>query len=95
MLLAHQPKLAFKVAGSGVDLQLSGHTHGGQAPGIAFVTERLNAGLLKGLYNIPAAETGAGNLRLYINQGTYLWNGFPLRIGTTGEVTLITLKKSS
>lgn len=95
LLLAHQPKLAFKVAGRGVDLQLSGHTHGGQAPGIAFVTERLNAGLLKGLYNIPAAETGAGNLRLYINQGTYLWNGFPLRIGTTGEVTLITLKKSS
>lgn len=89
ILLAHQPKLAPRVAGRGPALQLAGHTHGGQLPGVNLLTKLLNAGYLAGLYRVTS-ETGS--MALYVNSGTDLWNGFAIRIGTTGEITLLTLK---
>ena len=92
LLLAHQPKLAPVVAGRGVDLQLAGHTHGGQLPGTNLLIKLLNAGFLAGLYEVKPEDGKARPMALYVNSGTQLWNGFAVRIGTTGEITLLTLR---
>ena len=83
ILLAHQPFQAPQADAIGVDLQLSGHTHGGQ-----FFPWNFLIGFFqkypKGLYKV-------GNLELYVNQGTGYW-GPSLRMGTYCEVTEITLR---
>lgn len=82
VLLSHQPSLADKAAPLGIELQLSGHTHGGQ-----FFPWNVLIGFFqkygKGLYRIL-------NLQLYVNQGTGYW-GPNLRLGTYCEVAEITL----
>ncbi|MNT01187.1 putative metallophosphoesterase [compost metagenome] len=84
IMLSHQPSLADKVHEFGVQLQLSGHTHGGQ-----FFPWNLLIGFFqkypKGLYRI-------GNMQLYVNQGTGYW-GPSLRMGTYCEITEIILRK--
>ena len=94
LALEHQPKIAARLAKQGAGLVLTGHTHGGQAPLMAEITELLNHGYVKGLYYV---DRGYNDLRmpLYVNQGTHLWNGFPLRLGTYGEITLIRLRCAS
>lgn len=84
LLLMHQPKYAKRFADK-ADLMLSGHTHGGQVLPLYPVVSKLNEGFVKGLYPVD-------RLQLYVNQGTDVWNGFLLRLGTVGEITLITLK---
>lgn len=85
ILLAHQPFQAPFAEAIGVDLQLSGHTHGGQ-----FFPWNFLIGFFqkypKGLYKI-------GKLSLYVNQGTGYW-GPSLRMGTYCEVTEITLRST-
>lgn len=82
LLLAHQPRTAWLARGLGVDLQLSGHTHGGQLwPFIPFV--RLQQPVIRGLREI-------GGLRVYTHRGTGYW-GPPIRFGTTPEVAELTL----
>ena len=82
VLLAHQPKAAPEASQYEVDLQLSGHTHGGQIfPFNYFVY--LDQPYNRGLYEV-------GRLKLYVNEGTGYW-GPPLRLGTHSEVTVITL----
>jgi predicted MPP superfamily phosphohydrolase len=82
VLLAHQPKQAKAAAAAGVDLQLSGHTHAGQIrPFDALV--RLEQPYLHGLYDVRA-------MKLYVSPGTGYW-GPPMRVGTTSEITEITL----
>ncbi len=88
ILMAHQPRLAAKAAARGVDLQLSGHTHGGMIPGFASVVALFNDGYVSGLYQV-------GDMALYVSNGTGIWNGFPIRICTPAEITLITLKSHS
>lgn len=84
VLLSHQPSLAPHIEKLGVDLQLSGHTHGGQ-----FFPWNLLIGFFerysKGLYRI-------GSMQLYVNQGTGYW-GPQLRLGTYCELTEIILRK--
>lgn len=84
VLLAHQPLIAHAAARHGVDLQLSGHTHGGQAPGIRQVVAHFNDGLVQGLYR-------RGDMQIYITNATALWSSFPLRLFTPAEITLIHL----
>ncbi len=84
ILMAHQPKGSAAYADAGVDLQLSGHTHGGQILGIHWITQIANDGYVSGLYRI-------GNMRLYVSNGTGLWNGFPIRLGKPSEITEIVL----
>lgn len=84
ILMAHQPKGAAAYARAGVDLQLSGHTHGGQILGMHWITQMANDGYVSGLYQI-------GDMSLYVSNGTGLWNGFPLRLGKPSEITEITL----
>lgn len=83
ILLAHQPRAIFGAAASDVDLQLSGHTHGGQIwPMHAAV--RLQQPYLSGLIQHETTK-------LYISEGTGFW-GPPMRIGTTAEIAEITLR---
>jgi predicted MPP superfamily phosphohydrolase len=88
ILLAHQPRDAVKNAEAGVDLQLSGHTHGGQIFGPHLIVKRANEGFVSGIYRV-------GPMWLYVSNGTGLWNGFPIRIGRPSEITLITLHSAN
>lgn len=86
ILLAHQPKVAAEASQLGIDLQLSGHTHGGQMfPFSWFIY--LDQPYRSGLYRV-------GSMSLYVSEGTGYW-GPPLRIGTRSELTLITLSAPS
>ena len=83
ILLAHQPKLAPEAAEKGVDLQLSGHTHGGMVRGLDLLVARSNKGFVSGFYQV-------GPMALYVSNGSGIWNGFPVRLGRPSEITLLT-----
>ena len=87
VLMAHRPGDAQSNANAGVDLQLSGHTHGGQILGLHYVTQYANDGLVSGSYRI-------GGMQLYVSNGTGLWNGFPVRIGRPSEITQLVLRSN-
>lgn len=86
ILLAHQPKLADEAAANAVDLQLSGHTHGGMVWGLDILVGAFNKGRYSGEYEV-------GGMKLFISNGTGIWNGFPLRLGHRSEIVLLTLKR--
>ena len=82
LLLAHQPRSATAAERAGFDLQLSGHTHGGQfLPWNWFVP--LQQPFVAGLRQL-------GRLWVYTSRGTGYW-GPPLRFGAPSEITLIRL----
>jgi uncharacterized protein len=89
ILLAHEPDFADDVARFSVDLQLSGHSHGGQVR-IPFVRPLWLPPLAKkyiwGLYKI-------GGLTLYTNPGLGTV-GVPVRMNCPPEITLLTLRPS-
>ncbi|MEO7937124.1 MAG: metallophosphoesterase [Burkholderiaceae bacterium] len=85
LLLAHQPRSALAAVDAGYDLQLSGHTHGGQFwPWMYFVRfqQPFTAGLRK-----------LGSLWVYTNRGTGYW-GPPKRLGVTAEITFLRLVRA-
>ena len=85
VLLAHQPRSAPSAALAGYDLQLSGHTHGGQFwPWNLFV--RLSQPFTVGLNRI-------GRMWVYISRGTGYW-GPPMRFGIPSEITRIRLVRA-
>ena len=86
ILLAHQPKLAAAAEAAGVDLQLSGHTHGGMIIGFNLLVAAFNNGLYSGVYEL-------GDMILHISNGTGIWNGFPIRLGYPSEISVLTLKR--
>lgn len=86
ILASHQPRLAPEAAAHGVDLQVSGHTHGGMIAGIDRLVARFNEGFVSGLYTV-------GGMKLYVSNGAGIWNGFPIRIGVPSEIVLIRLRK--
>ncbi len=82
ILLAHQPRSAPAAAEAGFDLQLSGHTHGGQFfPWNLFVP--LQQPFVAGLHRVRA-------LWVYTSRGTGYW-GPPKRFGAPSEITLVRL----
>lgn len=82
ILLAHQPRSAPAAASAGFDLQLSGHTHGGQFwPWNLFV--RFQQPFTAGLNRL-------GRLWVYTSRGTGYW-GPPKRFGAPSEITRIRL----
>ena len=85
ILLSHRPGGALLNAGQGVDLQLSGHTHGGQILGPHLIAKWANEGFVSGLYAVAG-------MQLYVSNGTGLWNGFPVRLGRPSEITEIVLR---
>jgi predicted MPP superfamily phosphohydrolase len=82
VLLAHQPRTATAAADAGFDLQLSGHTHGGQFyPWNFFVP--LQQPFVAGLNRVRS-------LWVYTSRGTGYW-GPPKRFGAPSEITLVRL----
>lgn len=82
VLLAHQPRQIDDTEGFDVDLQLSGHTHGGQLwpfGGVAALAQPW----LRGLHR-------RGDTRIYISQGTGYW-GPPMRVGAPPEIASLIL----
>jgi uncharacterized protein len=85
VLLAHQPKSAPAAAAAGFDLQLSGHTHGGQFwPWNHFV--RFQQPYTAGLHRL-------NKLWIYISRGTGYW-GPPKRFGAPSEITHLRLVRA-
>ena len=82
VLLAHQPKAIVEAEKLGVDLQLSGHTHGGQIFPWNFLV-RLQQPYVSGLHD-------HGKAKIYVSNGTGYW-GPPMRIGAAAEITRIAL----
>lgn len=93
IVLSHQPKWAQKYVNR-AQLMLSGHTHGAQVFALKPLVSKLNSGFVEGLYSVRDEQTGA-KLQLYVNPGIDVWNGFVLRIGTVGEITLLTLTRAN
>ncbi len=89
ILLSHQPKHARKYdAAVRFDVQLSGHTHGGQLFGLDEFVAILNATFVRGWYALKHAK-------LYVHSGSGVWNGFPVRLGVPSEIAVFTLVKKS
>ncbi|NNH68595.1 metallophosphoesterase [Nocardia uniformis] len=84
MLLAHQPRQAPDSAAHGVDLQVSGHTHGGQIWPLTHVVGRVN-GTVAGLDRV-------GDMRLYTTRGVGAW-GPPVRVGAPPDISILTLRR--
>lgn len=85
VLLAHHPRTITRAVAAGVDLQLSGHTHGGQLLPLGWLS-RLFDPQISGLARF-------GTTWLYVSEGTGYW-GPPMRVGTTQEITAITLVRA-
>ena len=82
VLMAHQPVVIDEAVEHGVDLQLSGHTHGGQLwPGnyIAELSNPTVAGLER-----------YGDTQLYVTRGAGAW-GPPVRVGAPSDITVVEL----
>jgi predicted MPP superfamily phosphohydrolase len=84
LLLAHQPQQVTGAVAHGVDLQLSGHTHGGQMWPFHYLV-RIDQPVLQGL------SRHGERTQLYTSRGTGFW-GPPFRIFAPSEITLITLR---
>ena len=86
VLLAHQPRSAFAAAKAGFDVQLSGHTHGGQ-----FFPWNL---LVKLVEPFAAGLHRLDDLWVYVSRGTGYW-GPPKRFGAPSEITRLRLVPAS
>ena len=82
VLLAHQPRSAFAAAQAGFQLQLSGHTHGGQFFPWNLVVKMFEP-FTAGLHRLD-------HLWLYVSRGTGYW-GPPNRFGAPSEITHLKL----
>ena len=82
LLMSHNPKIMADAVRHQVDLQLSGHTHGGMVPLLSRVVAARNNGRVRGFYR-------EGKTVLYITSGAGIWNGFPVRLGIPSEIVLL------
>jgi uncharacterized protein len=83
VLMAHQPRAAVDAARYGVDLQVSGHTHGGQMAPFNLVV-RLDQPIVSGFGRVDGVP-------VYVTNGAGFW-GPPLRVGAPPQVTVIDLR---
>ena len=84
LLLAHQPRLAELAAGRGINLQVSGHTHGGQLWPFDYLV-RLQQPVLEGLAPVR-------DVPVFTSRGAGAW-GPPVRVLAPPEVPVITLRR--
>jgi predicted MPP superfamily phosphohydrolase len=84
LLLAHQPQQVAKAAEHGIDLQISGHTHGGQIWPFHYLV-RLDQPALQGL------TRHGERTQLYTSRGTGFW-GPPFRVFAPSEISVLTLR---
>ena len=83
ILLAHQPIVAKDAAKYGVDLQLSGHTHGGQMVPFNLLV-KLEQPVVSGYGRVDGVP-------VYVTNGAGFW-GPPVRVGAPPQVTLVELR---
>jgi predicted MPP superfamily phosphohydrolase len=83
VLMAHQPVVARQAAPFGVDLQVSGHTHGGQMAPFNLLV-RLQQPVVSGLGKVDGVP-------VYVTNGAGFW-GPPVRVGAPPQVTVIELR---
>ncbi|MFC3503440.1 metallophosphoesterase [Micromonospora krabiensis] len=83
VLLAHQPVVAVEAAKYGVDLQLSGHTHGGQIAPFNLAV-KLEQPVVSGLGQVDGTK-------VYVTNGAGFW-GPPVRVGANPQITLVELR---
>jgi predicted MPP superfamily phosphohydrolase len=86
ILLAHQPAVAREAEAHGIDLQISGHTHGGQ-----FFPWTIVVGFV---HEFPQGLKKLKKMWVYVSRGTGYW-GPPVRLGAPPEVSLLILKKAN
>ncbi|MEV6676019.1 metallophosphoesterase [Streptomyces erythrochromogenes] len=82
VLLAHQPVVIHDAVKHGVDLQLSGHTHGGQLWPGNYLAELANPTV--------AGLERYGDTQLYVSRGAGAW-GPPVRVGAPSDITVVEL----
>ncbi len=87
ILLAHQPKQARNASRSGaVDLQISGHTHGGHLLGFdRLVVAPFNDGYVRGEYKVR-------DMTLFVSAGAGQWDGFTARLGVSSSIDVLVLR---
>lgn len=83
VLMAHQPVAVHDAAPYGVDLQLSGHTHGGQMFPFDYLVG-LQQPVVSGLGEVDGTP-------VYVTNGAGFW-GPPVRVGADPDITLLTLR---
>ena len=81
ILLNHSPSRLALVERSGFNLQLSGHTHGGQIAPFTWLTRRIFGEFTHGLHKF-------GALQVYTSSGVGTW-GPPMRVGTHPEIVVL------
>ncbi|THV40144.1 metallophosphoesterase [Glycomyces buryatensis] len=85
VLMAHQPDFVVRAVDWGVDLQLSGHTHGGQMWPIHILTR---------MRDLQVSGMGQyGDTRLYVTNGAGT-NGPPMRVAAPPDITVMTLRST-
>jgi predicted MPP superfamily phosphohydrolase len=85
LLLAHRPDSCFQAEPAGFDLQLSGHTHGGQ-----FFPWNL---IVRFVHKYYRGLNRHGKMWVYVNAGTGYW-GPAVRFAVPSEITLLQLVRS-
>ena len=91
VLLAHDPVLFPEAAERGVDLVLSGHTHGGQVA-VPLLARKLNLARLITRFTNGVYKSGTSTL--YVNRGLGT-TGPPVRLAVAPEIAVLTLRRAS
>ncbi|HRG97288.1 MAG TPA: metallophosphoesterase [Polyangiaceae bacterium] len=91
VLLAHDPEMFPKAAARGVDVTLSGHTHGGQIA-VPFLAERFSLATLAHTFNLGVYRDGDATLYVHPGLGT---TGPPIRLGAAPAVVKLTLRAAA
>ncbi len=86
ILLSHAPTDFKDIDKTKFDIQLSGHTHGGQIFPFQYITKRANDGYLAGLYETDDAD-------LFVSRGAGYW-GPPMRILAEPDIAVLNLEPS-
>jgi predicted MPP superfamily phosphohydrolase len=84
VMLAHEPSQAHEVARHGVDLQLSGHTHGGQMVPFNLIVRATGQPIVSGLGTV-------GGMPVYVSNGAGFW-GPPVRVLAPPDISLVELR---
>jgi predicted MPP superfamily phosphohydrolase len=91
LLLAHDPMLFPQAAAAGVELMLSGHTHGGQFA-VPVFHRRLNLARFSSLFTVGLYRAGGSILHVSRGAGT---TGPPIRLGAPAEISVLTLRAAA
>jgi uncharacterized protein len=86
VLMAHQPVQAHEAAKRGVDLQLSGHTHGGQLWPFHYIVRATGQPVVSGMGDVDG-------MPVYVTNGAGFW-GPPVRVGASPDITLVQLRST-